>query len=422
MQRVVCFILGGGHGSGLYPLTLNRSVPAVPLAGKYRLIDVPVSNCINSGIQRIFVLTQYQSVSLHRHVTNTFKMDPFHGGFVEVLAAQQTNEASDWYKGTGDALRKNLSYAEGDGGCTDVLVLSADQLYRMDFRSLVMGHRASGAACTIPVTSVGPNRARRMGIVELDAGQWVRGFVEKPSAESLDTLYRENAEDASRPFLASMGIYLFQLSALKEAFASLPNATDLVTQVIPTLVNPGRVRAHRHHGFWEDMGTIRSYFSTHMALAGEKPPFEFHSTEGVIYTRMRNLPGSRVQSCTVRNTLVSDGCEIGEASVLEQSVIGVRSVIGKRVTLRNSILMGSNFTESPADRELRAGSAEPPMGIGEGTIIEQAIIDKNFRIGRDCRLVNAGQVQFADGPFYSIRDGVILLPANAVVPDGTIIS
>ena len=421
MQRVVCFILGGGHGSGLYPLTLSRSVPAVPLAGKYRLIDVPVSNCINSGIQRIFVLTQYQSVSLHRHVTNTYKMDPFHGGFVEVLAAQQTNEASDWYKGTGDALRKNLGYADSDG-CTDVLVLSADQLYRMDFRSLVQGHRASGAACTIPVTSVGPNRARRMGIVELDAGQWVRGFVEKPSAENLDSLYRENAEDPSRPFLASMGIYLFQLSAIKEVFASLPAATDLVTQVLPALVNPGRVRGHRHHGFWEDLGTIRSYFTTHMALAGEKPPFEFHSSEGVIYTRMRNLPGSRAQSCVVRNTLISDGCEIGEGSYLEQSVIGVRSVIGKKVTLRNTILMGSNYSESSADRELRSGSAEPPLGIGEGTIIEQAIIDKNFRIGRDCRLVNAGQVQFADGPFYSIRDGVILLPANAVVPDGTIIS
>lgn len=421
MQRVVCFILGGGHGSGLYPLTLNRSVPAVPLAGKYRLIDVPVSNCINSGIQRIFVLTQYQSVSLHRHVNNTFKMDPFHGGFVEVLAAQQTNEASDWYKGTGDALRKNLGYADSDA-CTDVLVLSADQLYRMDFRSLVQGHRASGAACTIPVTPVGPNRARRMGIVELDAGQWVRGFVEKPNPENLDSLYRESAEDPSRPFLASMGIYMFQLSALKEVFASLPAATDLVTQVLPALVNPGRVRAHRHHGFWEDLGTVRSYYATHMALAGEKPPFDFHSAEGVIYTRMRNLPGSRAQGCSIRNTLVSDGCELGEGSCLEQSVIGVRSVIGNRVTLRNTILMGSNYSESDSDRDIRAGSAEPPLGIGDGTIIEQAIIDKNFRIGRDCRLVNAAQVQFADGPFYSIRDGIILLPANTVVPDGTIIS
>lgn len=421
MQRVVCFILGGGHGSGLYPLTLSRSVPAVPLAGKYRLIDVPVSNCINSGIPRIFVLTQYQSVSLHRHVTNTYKMDPFHGGFVEVLAAQQTNEASDWYKGTGDALRKNLGHADSDG-CTDVLVLSADQLYRMDFRALVQGHRASGAACTLPVTSVGPNRARRMGIVEIDAGQWVRSFVEKPGPEFLDGLYRENAEDPSRPFLASMGIYLFQLSALKEILDSRPTATDLVTQILPLLVNPGRVRAHRHYGFWEDMGTVRSYFATHMALAGEKPPFEFHSPEGVIYTRMRNLPGSRVQSSSIRNTLVSDGCEISEGSHLEQSIIGVRSILGRNVTLRNTILLGSNYSESPAERSLRTGSAEPPLGIGEGTIIEQAILDKNFRVGRDCRLVNSNQVQFADGPFYSIRDGVILLPANAVVPDGTIIS
>ena len=421
MQRVVCFILGGGHGSGLYPLTLSRSVPAVPLAGKYRLIDVPVSNCINSGIPSIFILTQYQSVSLHRHVTNTYKMDPFHGGFVEVLAAQQTNEASDWYKGTGDALRKNLSHAEIDG-CTDVLVLSADQLYRMDFRTLVQGHRASGAACTLPVTSVGPNRARRMGIVEIDAGQWVRSFVEKPGPEFLDGLYRENAEDPSRPFLASMGIYLFQMSALKEILAKLPNATDLVTQILPLLVNPGRVRAHRHYGFWEDLGTVRSYFATHMALAGEKPPFEFHSPEGVIYTRMRNLPGSRVQSSSIRNTLISDGCEISEGSQLEQSVIGVRSVLGRNVTLRNTILLGSNYSESPAERSLRTGSAEPPLGIGDGTIIEQAILDKNFRVGRNCRLVNSCQVQFADGPFYSIRDGVILLPANAVVPDGTTIS
>ncbi|MCE2806381.1 MAG: glucose-1-phosphate adenylyltransferase [Gemmataceae bacterium] len=420
MDHVVCFILGGGLGGGLYPLTRARSVPAVPLAGKYRLIDVPVSNCLNSRLGSIFILAQYQSVSLHRHISNTYKMDPFHGGFVEVLSAQQTNETSDWYRGTADALRQNMRYADREG-VTDVLVLSADQLYRMDFEAMVQGHRASKAACTIGVTAVGPNRVRRMGALSLDQGNWVRRFVEKPSREHLDDLVRPDPEDPVRPFLANMGIYLFQWKVLNELLDESPHMDDLVTQVLPRLMGQGRLRAHRHHGYWEDLGTIQSYHSTHMALTTDHPPFDFHAPEGTIYTRMRNLPGSRVHGSSVRDTLISDGCEIGTGCVIERCVIGVRSILGEKVLLRDCVLQGANEYESADERRVRQGSPEPPLGIGENTVIEGAILDKNYRIGRNCRLVNRSGVNFADGPFYAIRDGILILPNSSVVPDNTVL-
>ena len=420
MDRVVCFILGGGHGSSLFPLTQTRSVPAVPLAGKYRLIDVPVSNCLNSRLGNIFILAQYQSVSLHRHISNTYKMDPFHGGFVEVLSAQQTNEASDWYRGTADALRQNLRYAEREG-VSEVLVLSSDQLFRMDFESLVQGHRASKAACTIGVTAVGPNRVRRMGAVTVDGGHWVRGFVEKPGRDQLQALVRPDAEDQVRPFLANMGIYLFQHKLLVDMLAEAPQMDDLVTQILPRLMGQGRLRAHRHYGYWEDLGTIQSYHSTHMALTTDHPPFDFHAPEGTIYTRMRNLPGSRINSSSISDTLISDGCEISPGCVVDRCVIGVRSILGEKVLLRDCILQGANEYESPDERLVRTGSPEPPLGIGENTVVESAILDKNFRIGRNCQLVNRLGVNFADGPFYSIRDGILLLPTNSVVPDNTVI-
>ena len=313
----------------------------MPLAGKYRLIDVPVSNCLNSRLGSVFILAQYQSVSLHRHISNTYKMDPFHGGFVEVLSAQQTNETSDWYRGTADALRQNLRYAEREG-VTDVLVLSSDQLYRMDFEAMVQGHRASKAACTLGVTAVGPNRVRRMGAAKIDQGNWVRNFVEKPGRDQLESLARPEAEDPVRPFLANMGIYLFQWKVLQEMLGETPHMDDLVTQVLPRLMNQGRLRAHRHHGFWEDLGTVQSYHSTHMALTTDHPPFDFHAPDGTIYTRMRNLPGSRVNSSSLRDTLISDGCEIGVGCVIDRCVIGVRSILGEKVLLRECIIQGAN--------------------------------------------------------------------------------
>lgn len=428
MRDVVCMILGGGRGTRLYPLTKHRSKPAVPLAGKYRLIDIPISNCINSGLNQIYVLTQFLSVSLHRHISNTYKMDQFHGGFVEILAAQQTMESADWYQGTADAVRQNLRYLQ-DEYIHDVLILAGDQLYRMDFRRMLELHRRTAADITVAVLPVAEEKASAFGIVRLDAEGRIIDFVEKPSRpEQFDRLRTDAAwmerlglKPQGRPFLASMGIYLFRKSVLFEVLSIRPPYTDFGKDVFPNSYRKYRVQAFLFDGYWEDIGTIKAYHQATLALCGPNPPFEFHSPEGVIYTRMRFLPASRILGASVENSLISDGCLVQEGAKLVHSVLGVRTQLGRNVYLRDTIVIGADRYETPQEKQRNQELGIPNMGIGEGSVIERAIIDKDCRIGKNVRIVNERGLQNDEGPNYVIRDGIVVIPKAMVIPDGTTI-
>jgi glucose-1-phosphate adenylyltransferase len=428
MREVLSLVLGGGRGTRLYPLTKLRSKPAVPIAGKYRLIDIPISNCINAGCNRVYILTQFLSVSLHRHIANTYKFDPFSQGFVEVLAAQQTNEAADWYQGTADAVRQNLRYIQEDG-CSAVLVLSGDQLYRMDFRQLLRTHRDGKADVTIAVLPVGREQVSGFGIVQVDGGGRVVGFVEKPQTDEQlapvrspdEWLSRRGIDPKGRNYLASMGIYLFTRQALLELLGSHPDAVDFGKEIFPRSIRTHRVQAYLFDGYWEDVGTVKSYHEANLALAGDNPPFDFHSPEGVIYTRMRNLPASRVCGADLRQCLVSDGCVVDGGTRLEHSVIGVRSRIGQNVTMRDAVIIGADRFETDAERAANRRQGLPDLGVGDDTVIERAIVDKDCRIGRRVRITNRRNLEEDDGPHHVTRDGVVVIPKGTTVPDGTVI-
>jgi glucose-1-phosphate adenylyltransferase len=428
MQDVLTLILGGGRGTRLYPLTRHRSEPAVPLAGHYRLIDVPISNCLNSGLNRIYVLTQFLSVSLHRHIANTYKTNPFSRGFVEVLAAQQTNEAADWYQGTADALRQNLGQLD-DEAVRDVLVLSGDQLYRMDFGPLLEAHRAGGADVTIVAAPASADRAVGLGVLGVGDDDRVAGLVEKPQQpsqlERLRTpaawLRRRGVEPEGREHLVNLGMYLFRRRALFDMLAAHPGALDLVREVLAPELSERRVHAYLHAGYWEDLGTIGRYYEAHMALMGERPPFDFHSPEGLIYTHMRNLPAARVSAARVERCLMSDGCVVGAGAELKRSLIGLRGRIGAGARLSDTVMLGANYYETPAQRAENRRRGAPDLGVGDGAVVEHAILDKGCRVGRGARIVNAAGLRDADGDNYAIRDGVVVVPRGAVVPDGAVI-
>lgn len=427
MQDVLALVLGGGRGTRLYPLTLHRSEPAVPLAGKYRLIDVPISNCINSGIARVYVLTQFLSVSLHRHIAATYKTDAFSQGFVEVLAAQQTNETADWYRGTADALRQNLRYIE-QAAAPDILVVSGDQLYRMDFRDLLRTHRRTRADATMSVTPVSGDRAGNVGLVRLDGNQRIVELVEKPQTEAARQPLRAPAEwlkrwgaASGREYLANMGIYVFRREALLDLLSRGPATTDIVRDVLSPFLASHRVQAHVFDGYWDDLGTIKSYHAAHMALTGDNPPFNFHSPDGIIFTRMRNLPASHVRAAHVERCLISDGCDVLPGARLQGAFIGNRSRIGTDAVLRDTVMIGADRIETPAEREGNRRNGVPDIGVGEGSVIEQAILDKDCRIGKGVRIVNRDGLENHDGENYAIRDSIVVLPNGAVVPDGTVI-
>lgn len=427
MIDVLSIILGGGRGSRLYPLTMLRSKPAVPIGGKYRIIDIPISNCLNSGLNRVYVLTQFLSVSLHRHIANTYKFDPFSRGFVEVLAAQQTLDKSDWYQGTADAVRQNIRYVHEDPSA-DVLILSGDQLYRMDFAKLLKTHRESQADVTIAVLPVPAEQTSGFGIMQVDDSGRVVGFVEKPQKpEQLPPLRtdpgwmsKRGVESNGRPYLASMGIYLFRREALFHMLNAPPLATDFGKEIFPrSLKDPNiKVQAFLFDGYWEDVGTIKSYHEANLALCGDNPPFEFHAPEGVIYTRMRFLPASRIHA-KLDGCLVSDGCVIGEGSTLSRCVVGVRTQIGKRVILKDSVLIGADTFDSKAEKEENRRRSMPNMGIGDGTVIQNAIIDKDARIGANVKILNKNNLENHDGNNYVIRDGIVVIPKGEVILDGT---
>ncbi len=428
MREVLSLILGGGRGTRLYPLTKLRSKPAVPVAGKYRLIDIPISNCINSGFSRVYVLTQFLSVSLHRHIANTYKFDPFSRSFVEVLAAQQTNESADWYQGTADAVRQQVRYVQEDP-CENVLILSGDQLYRMDFSQMLKTHRESNADVTLAVLPVVKEQTPELGLARLDTSGRIVGFVEKPKKEeqlaglelSPQWLRQRGIHDPARNYLANMGIYLFKRPVLLDLLNLPPLATDFGKEVFPRGVRTHRVMAHVFDGYWEDLGTIRAYHEANLALCGDNPPFDFHSPEGIIYTRMRFLPASRIGGAAMRDCLISDGCVIGSGAKLERCLIGVRSLIGRNATIRDSIVIGADRYETEQERAGNRGRGVPDVAIGEDTVLERAIIDKDCRIGRNVRIANERGVQDEEGANYVIRDGIVVIPRGTTIPDGTII-
>ena len=427
VRRVLALVLGGGRGTRLYPLTRDRSKPAVPLAGKYRIIDVPLSNCVNSGVQRIYVLTQFNSVSLHRHIRRTYTFDPFSGGFVEILAAQQTLDNSGWYQGTADAVRQNLRYLQ-QPDIKHVLILSGDQLYRMNYADMLATHMDRKADVTIAGIPVADAAASALGIMRLAGDGRVEGFLEKPqTAAELEMVRTDPAWiDAQgipakgRSLMASMGIYLFDRDCLLDLLTKT-DYQDFGKEVFPTAIRAKKVHLHPFDGYWEDIGTIRSYYQCNLELAGAAPPFELASAEAPIYSRARFLPPSRLDGASVRHSLVSDGCLIGDGAVIENSVIGLRCRIGKNVVIRNSVILGNDFYESADDLAADASRGLPPLGIGDGTIIEGAIVDKNVRIGRRTRIVNEhGWETTADSDRFTVRDGVAVVPKDAIVPDGWI--
>ncbi len=428
MQEVLSLILGGGRGTRLYPLTQLRSKPAVPVAGKYRLIDIPISNCINSGMQRIYVLTQFLSVSLHRHIANTYKFDPFSRGFVEVLAAQQTNEAADWYQGTADAVRQQIRYVVEDP-CKHVLILSGDQLYRMDFQHLLKTHKETNADVTIAVLPVPRDQVPGLGVMQLDNTGRVIGFVEKPQTEDaiqaarspMNYVVEKGIDPKGREHLASMGIYMFTRKALLEMLNQRPLATDFGKEVFPRNIKSYHVQSHIFDGYWEDLGTVKAYHEANLQLATDNPPFDFHSPDGVIYTRMRFLPASRVLGARLKHCLVSDGCVIMEGADLERCVVGVRSRIARGVILRDTVMLGADRFETDAERTANRAAGRPDLLIGENSIVERAILDKDVRIGRNVKILNQKGILDGEGDCYVIRDGIVTIPRGSIIPDGTVI-
>jgi glucose-1-phosphate adenylyltransferase len=428
MPTVICLILGGGRGTRLYPLTKSRSKPAVPIAGKYRLIDIPISNCIHSKLSRIFVLTQFNSVSLHRHIANTYKFDPFGGGFVEILAAQQTMQHESWYQGTADAVRRNVPYFT-EVRADLVLILSGDQLYRMDFQDMIRNHLENKADATIATLPVAEFEARSCGIMRIDDSGRVIDFEEKPKTP--DKLERVRTEPASlakysikapgRPFLASMGIYLFNRSTMVEML-SADNASDFGKEMFPRVIAEHRVQAHLFDGYWEDIGTIGAFHKANIDLTLDTPSFDFTFGEHPIFTRPRYLPPSRISGATIKNSLISDGCMIGPGTVIENSVVGIRAQIGHNVTIRNAYIMGADQYEQSWQIAENARSGRPNIGIGDHSVIESAIIDKNPRIGRSVRITNeAGVVESEETPHCVIRDGIVVIPKQTILQDKAVI-
>ncbi|QDT67640.1 Glucose-1-phosphate adenylyltransferase [Planctomycetes bacterium MalM25] len=426
MKNVVALILGGGRGTRLMPLTGYRSKPAVPLAGKYRLIDIPISNCINSGISSCYVLTQFLSVSLHQHIRGTYRFDAFSGGFVEILAAQQTIEDDakrDWYQGTADAVRKNLSYFL-ESNFDYVLILSGDQLYRMNFERMLDDHLRSNAEVTIATKPVDRKQASGLGLMQADDTGRVTGFVEKPKTKeeqdraAVDPAWIDarGIPSNGRDCLASMGIYLFNRQTLIDLLQNEEHS-DFGKEIFPSAINERRVQIHLFDGYWEDIGTIRSFYESNLELAQASPPFSMSSASSPIYTRPRFLPPTRVDGAEINRTLVADGCVIEPGAKIDNSVIGLRCRIGRDVTIRNTVLMGADFYERTSRVAENDAAGTPRIGIGPGAVIDGAIIDKNCRIGAGARIVNDdGRQDFDADHGVVVRDGVIVVPKNTVLP------
>lgn len=429
MKKTIAIVMGGGRGTRLQPLTAYRSKPAVPLAGKYRLIDIPLSNCINSGLRQIYVLTQFLSVSLHRHIRGTYRFDNFSGGFVEILAAQQTMDPHganrDWYQGTADAVRKNLRYLK-QPGIENVLILSGDQLYRMDYAEMLATHRESGADVTIATKPVARSEASALGIMRINETGKVVGFSEKPktdaelNAVAMNPAWIEQHGIASdgRDCLASMGIYMFNRDVLVDL---LENSTheDFGKEVFPSAIESRHVQVHLFDDYWEDIGTIRSFYDANLELTHDNPPFDLTSQDFPIYSRARFLPATRVDGAMITQSLIADGCVIEPGATIENSIIGLRCRIGRNVIIRNSVIMGADYYETNEQLAEDQATGTPSLGIGDDAVIERAIVDKNCRIGRKARVVcDSDQPEQELNSGCVVRDGVLVVPKDATLADG----
>ncbi len=417
MNDALAVILGGGRGTRLFPLTAHRSKPAVPIGGKYRLIDIPVSNCLNSDLRRIFVLTQYNSESLNKHLISTYKFDIFSNAFVSVLAAEQTEDSPDWFQGTADAVRQSLRHLRSHPS-RDVLILSGDQLYQMDFRKMQETHRRHVAEATVAVTPVPAEATAGFGILKMNRQGRIVQFEEKPKPERLPDLVSE-IPGYGPGYLASMGIYLFTRPALERSLAD-PSLVDFGRHVIPKALGEMRVQAHFYRGYWEDVGTIGSYFHANLALCDVVPPFDFYDAARPVYTHPRFLPATKVQDCTLKGALISEGSILVGAEI-ERALIGIRSRVGQGVRIREALVLGADYYETIDEIERANARGVPPLGIGAESLVERAIVDKNARIGRGVRLVNEGRVGEKDGSGYYIRDGIVIVPKDGVIADGSVI-
>jgi glucose-1-phosphate adenylyltransferase len=427
LSRVIAVILGGGAGQRLYPLTKLRAKPAVPLGGKYRLIDISVSNCINSDINRIFILTQYNSASLNRHISRTYRFSRFTNGFVEVLAAEITPERPDWFQGTADAVRQNL-YHLNDHRSDTILVLSGDHLYRMDYHKFLRRHWETGADITVSVTAAREEDAPGFGLLKVDASGHVVEFREKPSGQSLHDMRVDTSvlglspdEAAYRPFLASMGIYVFHKEALNKLLVDeLPRAADFGREVIPAAISRMDVQTYLFDGYWEDIGTIASFYRANMEMTLPLPPFNFFDTEAPIYTRPRYLPGSKLLDCHIESSIITEGCIINGATITD-SIIGIRSRIEHGTRLQGVLMMGSDFYQNLEELQRDETRGYPTVGLGRNCNIRRAIIDKNARIGSGVLILNQAGVNNFDSEQYFIRDGIVIVPKNSVIEDATVI-
>ena len=423
MNTVAGIILGGGKGTRLFPLTKTRSKPAVPLGGKYRLVDIPVSNCINSGIKKIFVITQFNSESLNRSVYETYKFDHFSRGYIRILAAEQSMESTEWLQGTADAIRKNIRHISADMSVEYFIILSGDQLYRMDYERIVSRHKEKKADVTIALTAVNKEKASDFGLARVDDNGDIISFIEKPEDPSVIASYyvplsvkqSEGLNTDKDYVLANMGIYVFS----KGYLCSLMEKTDehdFGKHIIPGLLGKKKLTGFFHNAYWEDIGTIRAFYDANLNMASPFPKFTFYDTENPIYAQPLFLPPSKLEQCDIQNSLISEGCIVKNVTI-KSSVIGARSIIGKDSTITDSIIMGADFYENKVDRE----NEHVHMGIGSNCIIERAIIDKNTHIGNYVKIINQKNIDSMEGIGYLIRDGIVVVEKGTTIPDGTVI-
>jgi glucose-1-phosphate adenylyltransferase len=424
-SNVLSVIMGGGQGTRLFPLTKERAKPAVPLAGKYRLVDIPISNCINSGLRRIYLLTQFNSASLHRHISQSYKFDHFTGGFVEILAAEQTYADTSWYQGTADAVRKNMIHFmnhEWDY----LLILSGDQLYRMDFRHIIDQHVETGADITVATIPVGRHETEALGIMQIDAERRITRFVEKPKEPALQDSLKLPAdwyaplgiEGEGDLFLASMGIYVFNRDIIRRLLDN--TLTDFGKHVIPNALPDLRVFSFVFQGYWEDIGTIRAFFEANLDVTNELPRFNFFDMAAPIFSRPRFLPGSKINGAQIDHAVISDGCILNRA-VITHSIVGLRTIVGSGSVLNRVIVLGSDYYESFESIQEHEKTGKPPIGIGADCRIENTIVDKNARVGNKVVISPAGKPDKVDHPNYYIRDGIVIIPKNGVIPHGMVI-
>lgn len=427
VDSTVALILGGGKGTRLAPLTDQRSKPAVPLGAKYRIIDIPISNCINSNIRKIFVLTQYNSASLNRHVSLSYKFDAYSRGFVEIMAAEQTDASQEWYQGTADAVRRQLRHFQR-WNPTHYLILSGDQLYRMDFRDLLAHHIQVGAKVTVSGVPVTWDAAKAFGIFRLDDEGWIREFSEKPQSESQlkgfemrpDTKRAFNLDPEGTHYMASMGIYVFDADTLHEMLERHPGE-DFGKHVLPlALEHKHDTSAYLFNDYWEDIGTIRSFFKANLMLTQKFPPFDFYDPIAPIFTNARFLPASKMYSSRIKSSIFAEGCIVTDATI-EDSVIGLRSIIDAGVHMSRTVMMGADDFDDPAQLAQMRARGIPPRGVGPGSVVRDAIIDKNARIGEKVKIENWRGLEHHDGEGYSIREGIVIIKRDAIIPDGTVI-